>query len=157
MGLAMTEMRLRSPAFGDGETVPDRHASTDQNLSPPLEWSDSPGGTRAYALFCHDPDAPLVREPAYGFVHWVQYNIPSGTEFLEEGSDAYTLGRNDYGRRSYDGPRPPEGHGPHRYYFWLLALDKDMELPAGLGLWDLLSRVESNVLGMSRLVGRYER
>jgi phosphatidylethanolamine-binding protein (PEBP) family uncharacterized protein len=29
-----------------------------EDISPPLEWSDVPVGTKSYALFCDDPDAP---------------------------------------------------------------------------------------------------
>ena len=52
---------------------------------------------------------------------------------------------------------PPNGHGTHHYFFWLLALDTDQVLPDGLNMWDLLGEVEPNVIGMNRLVGIYER
>ena len=52
---------------------------------------------------------------------------------------------------------PPEGHGTHQYYFWILALDQELNLPAGLGLWELLERIEPNVIAMNRLVGTYRR
>lgn len=157
MGLAMTDMRLTSSAFEDGNPIPKRHADREGNVSPPLQWNDAPGGTQSFAVFCHDPDAPIVKAPAYGFVHWVLYNVPADSTGLPEGNDGFTLGRNDYGRRSYDGPRPPEDHGPHRYYFWLLALDSRPDFASGFTLWELLGRIEDNVLGMSRLVGIYER
>lgn len=32
----------------------------------------------------------------------------------------------------YKGPAPPPGHGTHHYYFWVYALDQDLELPEGL-------------------------
>jgi len=39
----------------------------------------------------------------------------------------------------------------------LLALNTDQKLPDGLTMWDLLGKVEANVIGMNRLVGTYER
>ena len=52
---------------------------------------------------------------------------------------------------------PPEGHGSHLYYFWVLALDEQTALPEGLTLAELLDAVEPHLLGMNRLVGTYER
>jgi hypothetical protein len=52
---------------------------------------------------------------------------------------------------------PPLGHGVHHYYFWILALDKEPGLEPNLSLWELLQKVEPNLIGMNRLVGTYER
>jgi phosphatidylethanolamine-binding protein (PEBP) family uncharacterized protein len=61
------------------------------------------------------------------------------------------------GKHGYNGPMPPNGHGTHHYYFWLLALDQALDLEPGLTLWQLLARIEPNVIGMNRLVGTYAR
>jgi hypothetical protein len=39
----------------------------------------------------------------------------------------------------------------------LLALDSEVDLPAGLTMWELLERTEPNIIGMNRLVGTYRR
>jgi phosphatidylethanolamine-binding protein (PEBP) family uncharacterized protein len=52
---------------------------------------------------------------------------------------------------------PPEGHGTHHYFFWLLALDAEPELQPGLSMWDLLSEIEPMVIGMNRIMGTYSR
>jgi phosphatidylethanolamine-binding protein (PEBP) family uncharacterized protein len=52
---------------------------------------------------------------------------------------------------------PPEKHGVHHYYFWLLALEADLKLPPGLTMQDLFAAVEPSLLGMNRLVGIYSR
>ena len=52
---------------------------------------------------------------------------------------------------------PPNGHGTHQYYFWVIALNDDSELEAGLNMWQLLERIEPNAVGMNRLVGQYKR
>ena len=52
---------------------------------------------------------------------------------------------------------PPEGHGTHRYFFWLFALSSSIEFPAGLSMWQLLEKIEPDVLGMNRLMGTYSR
>lgn len=103
-------------------------------------------------------DAPLVSpRGTYGFVHWVLYNIPESVAELSEGVREFTQGRNDFGRTGYGGPLPPEGHGRHHYYFWVLAMRHAPQLPSGLNLWDFLKRIEPSLIGMNRLVGTFER
>ena len=158
MGFALSDMQLTSTAFSDGGAIPRRHTGEDADVSPPLAWRNAPAGTRAYALICHDPDAPLVSaNGSYGYVHWVFYNIPGDLTGLAEDCGDWTSGRNDFGRGGYGGPMPPPGHGLHRYYFWLLALDDDRKLEPGLVLTELLARVEPHVIGMNRLAGTYQR
>jgi len=108
-------------------------------------------------VVCHDPDAPLVQSGHYGFVHWVLYGLPGSTTSLEEGTKVGTSGKTDFGKNGYGGPMPPEGHGTHHYYFWVLALDRQLDLEAGLSLPEILERIEPHLLGMNRLVGTYQR
>lgn len=157
MGFALSTMKLTSSAFRSGSPIPARHTGEDEDTSPPLAWSDPPQGTQSFAVVCHDPDAPLVKPGTYGFVHWVLYGIPGSVRELAEGVGDYIQGRNDFDAQGYNGPMPPEGHGVHHYFFWVLALDSAPDLKPGLTLWELLERIEPHVLGMNRLVGTYER
>ncbi|GAB4322674.1 MAG: YbhB/YbcL family Raf kinase inhibitor-like protein [Dehalococcoidia bacterium] len=158
MGFALSNMQLTSPAFANGGAIPAKHTGEAEDVSPALEWSNVPDGTQSFALICHDPDAPLVSPSGtYGFVHWVLYNIPGSVRSLAEGTKEHTSGKSDFGREGYGGPMPPNGHGRHHYYFWLLALNQDLNLEPGLSMWQLLERVEPHVIGMNRLVGTYER
>ena len=157
MGFAPSSMQLTSPAFGAGGAIPTKHTGEGEDVSPAFDFVDVPEGTRSLAIVCHDPDAPLVLPARYGFVHWVLYNIPGEVRALEEATGGFTAGPNDFGNVGYGGPMPPEGHGMHQYYFWLLALSRDADLPAGLDLWSLLTEVHDDVIGMNRLVGTYRR
>ena len=157
MGFALSDMTLTSSAFGRGEPIPTKHTGEGEDVSPALSWRGQPEGTRSYALICHDPDAPLVKPGTYGFVHWVQYGIPGSIVELPEGGGDYIQGINDFGKPGYGGPMPPEGHGTHHYFFWLLALDADADLEPGLTMWGLLEKIEPNVIAMNRLVGTYTR
>lgn len=157
MGFALSELALKSSAFEPDGKIPLKHAGEGENTSPPLEWINTPPGTHSFALICHDPDAPLVSPGNYGFVHWVLYNIPGSVTSLPEGTQEYTRGINDAGKQDYMGPLPPNGHGTHHYFFWLFALDKELNLESGLTLWQLLERIEPHVIGMNRLVGTYQR
>jgi Raf kinase inhibitor-like YbhB/YbcL family protein len=157
MGFALSEMQLTSSAFRSGDAIPARHSCEGEDVSPPLAWSGAPDGTRAFAVICHDPDAPLVTPGTYGFVHWVLYNLPASVDRLDEGTGEGTVGGNDFGNTGYGGPAPPEGHGVHHYFFWVLALDRELDLEAGLTMWQLLAEAEPHILGMNRLVGTYQR
>jgi len=157
MGFALSDMQLTSTAFATGERIPDRHTCNGEDVSPVLQWSNVPDGTREFAVICHDPDAPLIKPATYGFVHWVLYGIPGTVSELPEGVADYIQGGNDFGNVGYGGPAPPPGHGTHHYFFWLLALDQETSLDAGLTMWELLEQVEPNVIGMNRLVGTYSR
>jgi Raf kinase inhibitor-like YbhB/YbcL family protein len=111
MGFALSELQLKSPAFEPQGEIPAKYTGEGQDISPPLQWSNVPNGTRSFALICHDPDAPLVFEGAYGFVHWVLYNIPGSVTSLSEGIREYTSGPNGSKKEGYMGPMPPNGHG----------------------------------------------
>lgn len=157
MGFALSTMQLTSAAFVTGGAIPKDQTGEGADVSPALSWSDAPEGTKSFALFCHDPDAPLITPGKYGFVHWVLYNIPGSATSLDQGTNDHTQGKNDFGSAGYNGPMPPEGHGTHNYFFWLMALSEDLNLEPGLGMWELLERIEPHVTGMNRLVGTYER
>ena len=158
MGFALsTTMQITSSAFEPLGRIPQKHTGEGANVSPALAWNGAPKETKAYALVCHDPDAPLVTADGYGFVHWVLYNIPASVTKLAEGDKGHTNGATSFGKPQYGGPMPPEGHGVHHYYFWLLALKSDANLKPGVSMRELLATIEPNVIAMNRLVGTYSR
>lgn len=153
----------------DGGTMPTPQLSGifgagGTDTSPHLAWSGFPEGTRSFAVTCYDPDAPT----GSGFWHWAVYGIPADVTELPTGAGsedgaglpagAVQL-RHDGGVRQFLGAAPPEGHGPHRYYFVVHALDTDqLEMvdenssPALLGF--VLS---GHTLARGTLVATYER
>jgi len=158
MGFALSDIQISSSAFANGSMIPANYTGEGEDVSPALSWSHAPEGTKSFAVFCHDPDAPLISpKGTYGFVHWVLYGIPADTTSLDEGVQGFTPGKNDFGNQSYGGPMPPNCHGDHQYYFWILALNEELSLTEGLTMWELLERIEPNVIGMNRLVGKYRR
>jgi Raf kinase inhibitor-like YbhB/YbcL family protein len=151
--LNLGDLTLRSPAFANHEPIPARHAQDGEDVAPALEWSGVPDGTAAFAVVVHDPDAPLVD----GFTHWVAYGIPGDARGLPEGGGDAVAGVTSGGDSGYRGPAPPPGHGVHHYYFWVYALDEDLDLEPGLDRRSLLERIEDHVIEQARLVGTYER
>ena len=151
--LNVQDLKLRSPAFKYHERIPERHSGDGEDVSPALEWSGVPDGTKAFAIVVDDPDAPLVN----GLTHWVAYGIPGDVSSLPEGGGDVTNGVNSNGNAGYDGPAPPPGHGKHHYYFWVYALDEDVELEPGLDRPGLMERIEDHVIEQARLVGTFSR
>lgn len=156
MGFALSDMQLASTSFEAGGAIAPKYSKTGGNVSPQLHWKEAPQGAASFAVICHDPDAPLISPGSYGFVHWVLYNIPGSTSALDEGASVGTAGRNDFGDTGWGGPQPPPGHGRHHYFFWILALDKDLKLEPGLDMWSLLEKIEPHVIGANRLVGTFK-
>src|SRR5687767_11898600 len=114
----------------DGQQVPERHVSSGENLSPQLAWNGAPEDTRSYTVTCFDPDAPTPS----GYWHWVLVDLSRDTMELATGAgnpDGSGLPagafhcRNDSGTNGYDGPAPPPGDRPHRYFFAVHAVDTD--------------------------------
>jgi Raf kinase inhibitor-like YbhB/YbcL family protein len=149
--LNVADLKLRSPAFHHHERIPPRHSGDGEDVAPALEWSGVPDGSAAFAVVVHDPDAPLVD----GFTHWVAYGISGDADSLPEGGGDVIHGTNSLGNSGYNGPAPPPGHGTHHYYFWIYALDEDLELPPGLDRSALLAQIEDHVIEQARLVGTY--
>ena len=54
---------LSSPAFVDNGAIPKQYTCEGADISPPLNWSGAPQGTRSFALIVDDPDAPDPRAP----------------------------------------------------------------------------------------------
>lgn len=157
MAFALSDMKISSRDLTQGERIADKFSFDGDNISPDLRWEKIPEGTKSLAVYCHDPDAPLISTPGnYGFVHWLIYNIPPDASGLPQACKDYTQGVNNFDSAGYGGPRPPAGHGRHHYYFWVLALDLEPALPDGLALADFLAQVEPHVLGMNRLMAHFE-
>jgi len=148
--------QLFSSAFPDGGSIPDLHTCRGADVSPPLEWSGEPAGTRSFALVVDDPDAPVGT-----WTHWLLFDIPPGVHTLPQGHKPGSLGldgTNDFGKRGYGGPCPPKGHGPHRYFFKLHALDVDaLGLPPGVKAAPLARALKGRALAEARYMGRFER
>ena len=158
-GHAMS-LQITSSAFSHSGEIPRRYSCDGEDISPPLQWSGIPPGTRSLVLIVDDPDAPDPAAPKRVWVHWVLYNLPPDAAALAEGVTTSQLpagtreGLNDWQRTGWGGPCPPVGR--HRYFFKLYALDT--ELP-DLGLatkTKVLQAMVGHVLEEAELVGTYQ-
>ena len=73
-------MEITSEAFNNGDRIPKKYTCEGPNISPPLQFSNIPEGTKSLVLMIEDPDAE-----AKPWVHWMVFNIPPDAKgFAEE-------------------------------------------------------------------------
>src|SRR5262245_43574287 len=165
---AAAAFKLESHSIKPGATLTEAQVfnsfgCTGKNLSPALQWSGAPAGTKSFAVTLYDPDAPT----GSGWWHWVVYNIPAGTTSLPEGAgsaDGQKLpagavqGRTDFGAPGFGGACPPKGDKPHRYIFTLYALKTDkIEASADATAAMVGFMIHANALGSATLTAKYGR
>lgn len=146
-------MTFSSPAFDEGERIPDKYGYTNQNINPPLNWSSVPNTTESLVLIMDDPDA---MEPA-GQIwdHWIVYDIDPAATGVEEDSlpSGSVEGENDYGEQGYGGPNPPDTE--HTYRFRLYALDTQLDLRPGAKKEDVEKAMKDHILMEAELEGTF--
>ncbi len=151
-------MKLSSPAFEPNGAIPAKYTCQGDDVSPALEWSDVPDGTKSLVLIVDDPDAPDPSAPKRVFVHWVIYNLPPTTHALPEGVKAMPKGarqgENDWKKPAYGGPCPPIGR--HRYFFKLYALDAELALEHARKA-DIEKAMQGHVLASTELIGTFQK
>ncbi len=101
-------MQLVTTAFAPGTAIPPEfafgradaatHVALSSNRNPDFAWSDTPAGTRSFALLCVDPDVPSKGDdvnkeghevpaslPRVEFFHWVLVNVPASRRGIARG------------------------------------------------------------------------
>ena len=154
-------MQLTSPSFENQKEIPKTFTCQGEDISPELQWSGIPDGTKSLVLIVDDPDAPDPANPRMTWVHWVLYNIPVTSTSLSEGIRDSNLpegtleGLNDWKRTGYGGPCPPIGK--HRYFHKMYALDIELT-DLGRPTKDKLEKaMEGHVLSKAELIGLYQK
>jgi Raf kinase inhibitor-like YbhB/YbcL family protein len=150
-------MHFHSPAFANGEPIPQKYTCQGADVSPALAWSDAPSNTKSLMLIVDDPDAPSGT-----WTHWIFSNIPPTTHGLPEGVEKTEIvlggyqGINDFKVAGYGGPCPPPGKA-HRYFFRLYALDTKLVLKPGATEQSVEAVMKGHVLAQAELMGTYQR
>lgn len=162
------EFTVTSPQVADGKRMADEQVYNGfgcqgANISPAVNWSGAPEGTKSFALTVYDPDAPT----GSGWWQWLIFNIPATVTSLPKNAGDLRAhlappgsiqSRTDYAKPGYGGPCPPPGDKPHRYIFTLYALkiDKlplDENSPAAMvGFY-----LNQNAIKKAVLTGNYSR
>jgi Raf kinase inhibitor-like YbhB/YbcL family protein len=145
-------LHLTSPAFATGAMIPKVFTCDGDDVSPPLDWSGVPPGTRELALVVEDVDADR-------FAHWTLVRIPAATTRVDAGRvpRGAVQTENGFGDRRYGGPCPPKGDAPHRYVFTLYALGARSGLTADASPDDVAAALRAHATARGTLTVRYAR
>jgi Raf kinase inhibitor-like YbhB/YbcL family protein len=135
-------IEVRSSAFQAGGAIPRKYSCKGDEVSPPLQWSGVPAGTRGLALVVDDPDAG-------GFVHWVLIGIDPAVTSIAEGQ----VPRGAVAVSGYKGPCPPGG--THHYQFTVYALPGSLQIAEGADARDAISRIQAAASARGQLVGTF--
>jgi Raf kinase inhibitor-like YbhB/YbcL family protein len=132
------------------------------NVSPHLQWSGAPAGTRSFTVTCFDPDAPT----GSGFWHWLVVNIPPDVTGLAAGAGSAggklpagaLQTRTDFGKPGYGGPCSPVGDHPHRYLFTVFAVAVDrLDVTADTAAAVIGFQLNFNTLAKASIMGLFKR
>lgn len=149
-------MKLTSSAFNHADYIPRHYTCDGANISPPLNISDIPVGTKSLVLILEDPDVPRYIREDQMWDHWIVFNIPPDTTQIREGDEP--LGQHGIGtghNLKYYGPCPPDAE--HRYFFKLYALDALLTLAEKSTKKQVEAAMEGHVLAKAELMGVYGR
>jgi Raf kinase inhibitor-like YbhB/YbcL family protein len=151
---------IKSSAFGEGMPIPKEYTCEGKSISPDLSWSGAPSNTKSFVLICDDPDAPHGT-----WTHWIVYDIPLTTTSFAAGvktGDELEHGIKQGSQSSevvgYQGPCPPPGHGKHRYYFTLYAMDcPSLGIKGGANRKQVEEAMGKHIISKTQYMGTYER
>lgn len=145
---------VSSPAFSDGEEIPQEFTCDGADVSPRLHIVGIPSNAESLVVIVEDPDAPLGT-----WYHWVGFDIvpESGThDIVRDAGSIGTQGANSWNLTGYRGPCPPEGE-EHLYVFKVFALTERLDLPEGVEAPVVYSAMEDRLISTSELTGTYAR
>ena len=149
----LPQLVVTSPAFEAGGSIPVEFTGDGDGVSPPIEWSGAPAGTKTFAInVWHVPGPGGMKS------YWVVYNIPANVHKLakNDGSTG-TVGTNDKNRREYD-PMKSKGPGVKKYHLTVYALSTELELsPDTATRANLLTAIKDVTLAEGTLDWQYDR
>lgn len=153
---ATTSFTLGSPVVGEMGTLPALYTCDGASVSPPLQWSNAPKGTKYFAL-------TMFTIPKDGPDHWyfTIWDIPAKVSKLPQGDlNIGQVGGN--GENPKIGYAPPCSQGPgiKKYAFSLYALSRSANLghsSASVTRADLLSAISKITLAQATFDVTYSR
>ena len=151
---AKATLKVSSPAFKPGGTIPIANTGYGPSTFPGLAWSKGPYGTKVFVVIMQDADVNFRGGP---LLHWSMYDIPGGVTKLAPGLTAppagASFGPNVRGpNHAYMGPHTPPGP-KHHYHFQVFALDQEVPADPALSYDALAAAMGSHVLASGEVVG----
>ncbi|MDQ2720150.1 MAG: YbhB/YbcL family Raf kinase inhibitor-like protein [Bacteroidota bacterium] len=146
-----TGLKVTSTSFENNGSIPSKYSCEGQEVNPPLFISNSPKGTKSFAIILHDPDARAND----GFTHWVVWNIEPDQNNIPENFKGAQQGLNGAGQEGYKGMCPPSG--THHYHFRVYALDTKLDIDKKTDKAALEKSMHGHILAEGDLLGLYKK
>ena len=148
-------LTIKISSFKNGDFIPPKYTCDSDNINPMIEFLNIPENTKSLLLLVDDPDA------SSGGVwnHWLMWNIEPKTHYIPEDSIPFGAkqGVTSFNKQKYNGPCPPRGSGPHRYFFKVYALDTMLDLPEGGNKADAEKAMAGHIIEQAEFMGLYSR
>jgi Raf kinase inhibitor-like YbhB/YbcL family protein len=159
---ALPTFEVTSFAFGDGETMPERHTCEGDDLSPPLVFDGAPEDTAGYAVLMIE----IGLEGEDDVVRWALWGIAADAARVGEGipvgispGGGLSQGRNALDAFGYSGPCPGENGEEdtktHHYVFRAYALSAPIELEPGTSVPHVVDAISALAVARGEVVGVY--
>jgi hypothetical protein len=154
-GAGGATLTVTSTTFTSGSAIPVMNTCAGADVSPELEWSAGPAGTKGYAVALLDTSAASP-------IDWIVWDIPAATTSLPARLPAGTTLSSPAGARQlgvggdgYVGPCPPSAQGQQSYVYGVFAVDVAVlsGLPASATTLDVFSAVSQHMLADGGLLG----
>jgi Raf kinase inhibitor-like YbhB/YbcL family protein len=149
---------VTSPAFKNGDYIPDKYTGHGENISIPLVFNNVSSSGKSITVIMDDPDAPTTTP----FVHWLIWNIPASITEIPEGIpnskevsilNGAIQGKNDFGKTGYMGPNPPSG--THTYKIKVYVLDFFLNLGSDSSKEDIENEINGHILDSYLLEAKF--
>jgi Raf kinase inhibitor-like YbhB/YbcL family protein len=158
-------MTLTTAAWPDGDPIPIKYTQAGEQVSPALNWTNTPPGTVSFFLYMHDPDVSR-NKTTDDQVHWLVWNIPGTATGLPENvpkGEKLADGAMQISASGpvYRGPGAPATGPQHHYTFEIYALDTKLDVPASTDAFEtrtnIMKAIQGHILGKAVYVGLFRR
>ncbi|KAI1640198.1 PEBP-like protein [Biscogniauxia mediterranea] len=162
---AAQSIAVTSPDCGpSGSRLGAQHTHDGGGRFPALAWSAPPelaGRVRQWLLVSEDPDAPLPTPICHGTsVSAADFAVADARAGATAGG--FRFGASRRPGTPYIPPRPLLNHGPHRYFYIVVALGEELRALEGCRVEEVTrervaEEIRGKVLGWGMWVGVAER
>ena len=158
-------MTLTTPAWPDGDPIPVKYTQAGEQVSPALNWTNTPPGTQSFVLHMLDPDVARNKTTDTQ-VHWLVWNIPAAATGLPEGvpkGETLADGSRQISASGpvYRGPGAPATGPVHHYTFEIYALDTKIDVTPSTDAFEtranVMKAMQGHILGKAVYVGLFRR
>ncbi len=164
-GPASPAMVLTIPAWPDGDPIPVKFTQAGEQVSPEMNWKNTPPGTQSFVLHMLDPDVARNKTTDTQ-VHWLVWNIPATATGLPENvpkGASLPDGSQQVSASGpvYRGPGAPASGPPHHYTFEIYALDTKLDVQGTADAFEtraaVMKAMQGHILGKAVYVGLFKR